>query len=315
MHINVNVINLRQLEITAGSEEGARVLFEKLIAQLVALKHQNVREIEPCPGDWGIDALQGELSSGSCIVWQSKYFINGIGDAQKDQIRSSFKQLVKKAEEEGHKIDAWYLCVPCKLSPEVTKWWEKWSKEQTKETGIQVKLMEETEITRLLLTPDATGIVREFFGPRQPEEREIIDPPIEKIQEYDNSLFVKKMDEAGIKENMSARSQFFNAEIVKQEVHDKGDGKEAAEMVSLYEKIRSMWETRFNAAIDSDNPQLETREVYYEMLKNIEDKHDSILRTDRLKLTFVHKQGLMQQLADLCTIGWSPNFRELDGEG
>ena len=77
------MINFRQLEINTGSEEGARSQFQKLIAQIVKLKHNDAKEIRAAPGDWGIDVYIGTLTSGSCLVWQAKYFMNGIGDSQK----------------------------------------------------------------------------------------------------------------------------------------------------------------------------------------------------------------------------------------
>src|SRR3970040_2086315 len=107
------MINLRQLEINAGNIDGARTQFQQLVLQLVKLKQMNARDIRPCPGDWGIDVLVGQLTSGTCLIWQVKYFMDGIDDAQKRQIKDSFNQLVLKSKEKRFKVDVWYLCVPC----------------------------------------------------------------------------------------------------------------------------------------------------------------------------------------------------------
>ena len=195
------MINIRQLEIRAGTEEGARTLFEKLIVHLMKVRYKDAKLIRSARGDWGIDAISGELSSGTCIIWQAKYFINGINDSQKEQIRDSFKQVLKKSKEKGFKINTWYLCIPCSLSPEETKWWESWHKKKTKETNIRIGLIDETEIEARLMTSDAEHIRLGFFGDvpsmvnyylqsiRGMKERDIQQLPDEKL--YEKSMFIK----------------------------------------------------------------------------------------------------------------------------
>lgn len=312
---------LRKLEINAGSEEGARPIFQKLILHLVKLKHKNARGIRAAPGDWGIDVFVGRFTSGTCLIWQAKYFVRGIGDSQKKQIRESFSQLVKKSKEKKFCINVWYLCVPCTLSGPETKWWENWSTNKTKETGIEIRLMSKSDIEKTLMAPDAEYI-RNWLesgktGTTIPQthsfgERMIEELPDEKSEEYENSLFIQKLVIAGITENMSAKCQFFNAELAQKEIHDKGNKDEIAELKSLYEKIHSMWETRFNEALQSASPKTETRKVYIAMLKSIEQMDKSILDSPKIPTSFFHKQGFMQQLADICKIGWTPDFHKLD---
>jgi len=316
------MINLRQLEIDAGSEEGARPLFQNLIQQLVRLKHRNAIEIRPQQGDWGIDVLSGKLTSGLCLVWQAKYFINGIGSSQRTQINDSFDQLVHKAKEKGFKVDLWYLCVPCSPSPKEIQWWEDWSGKKTAQTDIKTDIMCKSHIEELLMTPEAEGIRFQFnlgnttrSTGQLAKERAIFELPESKASEYENSLFIKKLVLAGIKENMSARSQFFNAEIVQKEIHDKGDEEEIMELKCLYEKIHSMWETRFTEALLSGDPENETRKVYAEMLRSIEETDKGILHSPKILASFFHKQGFMQQLADVCKVGWTPDFHNIDKQG
>ncbi|GAG51880.1 unnamed protein product, partial [marine sediment metagenome] len=134
--------------------------------------------------------------------------------------------------------------------------------------------------------------------------------PDEKL--YEKSMFIKKLIVAGIQETIAAKTQFFNAELLKSEIHDKGDDGELDELVSLYEKIRSMWESRFNEALNSKNPKREVPKVYSKMLQEIENTDKKTLVSSRIMASFVHKQGFMQQLSDLCEIGWTPDFRTLD---
>lgn len=309
---------LRQLRINSRSEAGARASFQKLILYIVKLKNRNAKEIRPWPGDWGIDVIVGEFTSGTCLIWQAKYFPRSVGAPQKAQIRDSFSQLVEKSKEKRFDVKNWYLCIPVALSPPETVWWEKWRKKKTKETGIAIGLMDESDIDQILMTPDARDIRIEFglegAHPISIPERVIKELPDRKAIYYEKSLFIRKLVLAGITENMSARCQFFNAELVQKEIHDKGDPRENAELINLYEKIHSMWEVRFNRALQSSNPAKETRKVYTAMLIYIEQKDKEILASPRMLATFVHKQGFMQQLADRCKVGWSPDFRKLDKE-
>jgi hypothetical protein len=310
------MLNLRQLEIDAHGVEGARALFQKLVVHLVRLKHKNAIEVLAAPGDWGIDVFYGTLLSGTSLVWQAKYFMDGIKGNQKREIEDSFEQLIQKSKEQSFKVDAWQLCVPCILSPQALKWWETWKRDKSNETGIPIELMCLTDIETMLMTPEAQNIRREFnllndltqtLG-----ERMLLELPAEKASEYENSIFIQKLIVAGIAENFSARCQFFNAELMQKDIHDKGDEAEIAELETVYEKIRSMWETRFNEALLSSDPKSETRRVYSNMLESIERMDKGSLNSPKILASFVHKQGFMQQLADACEIGWSPNFRALD---
>jgi hypothetical protein len=134
------------------------------------------------------------------------------------------------------------------------------------------------------------------------------------LDAYDNSPFIKKLLIVGFEENIAAKTQFFNAELLATEIHDKGDENEINELVNLYEKIRSMWEPRFNEALKSDNPDVELPKVYTEMSRSIEELDKGTLNSPRILASFVHKLGFMQQLADKCEIGWSKDFRNIDSE-
>ena len=180
-------------------------------------------------------------------------------------------------------------------------------------------IMCESDIVQMLMTPEAEGIRTQFnlgtgIGGPTPGERMIQELPDGISSQYNNSLFIRKLVLAGITENMSARSQFFNAELIQKEIHDKNDTNEINELKSLYEKIHSMWETRFNDALHSENREFETRKVYFEMLRSIEQADKEILNSPKILASFFHKQGFLQQLADICKIGWTPDFHSLDRE-
>jgi hypothetical protein len=311
------MINLRRLEYDSG-KAGAREKFERLIARLVKLRFQNAEEIRPNPGDWGIDTYVGKLTSGSISVWQAKYFPDGVDDSQKDQIRQSFEHIIQKSIEKGFKIRVWHLCIPCALSPDETIWWEKWQKERKKETRITIKLMAQLTLVTMLSTPDAEALCLEFNLKDIPqllqvvrEERPIEALPDEESRKYDHSIFVLKLYDAGITEIDMPKKEFFNAEIVSREIRDKKDNREIAELDSLYDKIYSMWYTRYIEANQSQNRNEAIKTIYPSMLRAIEEKNNELLYCQRLPVSFFHKKGFMQQMADLCTIGWTYNYKRL----
>ena len=52
-------------------------------------------------------------------VYQCKYFINGVDDPQKAQIRESFKTASNSPD---FTVNAWYLCLPVNLSVSEARW-------------------------------------------------------------------------------------------------------------------------------------------------------------------------------------------------
>lgn len=309
------MIDLGRLEIGAG-KAGARDKFERLIARLIKLQFSDPQEIKPNPGDWGIDVYVGQFTSGNITVWQSKYFPDGVDDSQKAQIRDSFNQILAKSKEKGFVVKAWILCIPSPVDGDSKIWWEKWSKEKQKATGISVRKLERLDIVTMLQTPEAYPLCIEFGLADERElvrEERAIEPlPLKESAEYDHSLFILKLLAAGITETDSAKKQFFNAEVVSKEIKDKKDKREIAELNNLYEKIHSLWETRFIEASQSREVETEIRKVYPLMLKAIEEKNNELLNCRRLPISFFHKKGMMQQLANICTIGWTTDYKNLD---
>lgn len=313
-------IDFKSLIPYAGSEEGARPLFQRLITSLLRIKYRDAREIRPNPGDWGIDVLVGELS-GHCLVWQVKYFINGVGKSQQQNIDESFEMLMRKAKEEKFSVDAWTLCIPCSLAAKESKWWEKWKKEKMSKYDIEIKLMDETDIRTELEFPEAEHLRLGYFSSnptiayyflesmKGKTEREIQELPEPSL--FSDALFIKKLKAAGITEFISAKTQFFNAELLTQEIIDKGDFSEIKSLKGLKEKLRSMWETRFNKSFTLPDDQMGI--LYSAVMESIEDHDKKSLDHPDLMATFVHKQGIIHQLSNNCQVGWTKDFREKFG--
>ena len=115
-------------------DDGARGIFEKICAQLLHAKYdENAHNIQVSQGDEGIDILVGDFNK-PIENYQCKYFIDDIGDSQKQQIRESFKRAVTSTE---YKMSKWILCVPKCLTAKEFKWWSTWSASEKKKTHLQ----------------------------------------------------------------------------------------------------------------------------------------------------------------------------------
>ena len=94
--------------------------------------------VEANPGDWGIDAFVGEID-GVISVWQSKFFIDGVQQSQKTQIRESFDQVMATAKEKGFAVDAWTLCIPVDLDAPTDQGWATWKRTKEKEHNVRIQ--------------------------------------------------------------------------------------------------------------------------------------------------------------------------------
>lgn len=119
--------NWTDLVLIHGNIEGARTAFERACEMIIGWKRrpETVRGIRVQQGDGGIDVYVGDFGNTPIDVYQCKYFIHGIDDSQKQQIRNSYKTAVSSAD---FKVNKWYLCLPVNLSIPETTWFEGWSK-------------------------------------------------------------------------------------------------------------------------------------------------------------------------------------------
>jgi len=79
-------------------DAGAREIFENICTQLLqAIYDSEAHNIKVSQGDEGIDVLVGDFSL-PIENFQCKFFLDGISDAQKSQIRGSFKRAIESSE-------------------------------------------------------------------------------------------------------------------------------------------------------------------------------------------------------------------------
>lgn len=299
--------------VRTGSDDGARVDFQDMVTQLVAHIYPGVRSIRANPGDWGIDTFVGEIDSGYVTVWQSKYFINGVGNTQKAQIRESFKSAIKSAKEQGHTISQWVLCIPVSMDGPTTKWWDNWKRKNAKSSGIPIELWDETRLQQLLMTPEARNVRSTYYeiGQSTVSNPPVLEPP--DSEDYDTALFVRQLREAGHSEIDAAKREFFNAEIVARDVLDKGVPAEVRELGSADASVHSLWEHRFNTKCVSSEDDL-LPGLHGEVMADVRAERDSLMPLVTTDL--VHVCGMVHRVVEDRRAGWVRGWRSIaDAEG
>jgi len=304
-------MNFHALIVSAGSKEGARPLFQDVIAQLVNAKHGTVRQVAANPGDWGLDCIVGSLS-GLLFNWQAKFFIDGVGAAQQQEIRDSFKQFVKKAAEEGYTPGGWTLCIPVDMDAPTTKWWDVWKVKQEKQHGFQLDLWDATRLETLLNAPDAIDVRLAYFGGAgavvgKPELKTL---PVPAGIPFEEMLFIKQLRAADVAEVDQAKRQFFNADVMKREVADKAVEAELEELESCMAEVHTIWEIGFNQKCEQNPSRNALPELYPDVLNEIKQIHLAKGR-GRIPMGLVHRLGTMHHIVDGGEAGWVRDFRGL----
>lgn len=112
------------------NEAGARLAFESACLQTLSAKfeNENVHGVRLHKGDGGIDIYVGFLGVEPIDVYQCKFFINGIGDSQKNQIRNSYQTA---SSNERFELRNWYICLPVDLKIDEARWFDGWCSDQT----------------------------------------------------------------------------------------------------------------------------------------------------------------------------------------
>ncbi len=326
MIVSPGTINFEFLIARSGGRGGARDEFENLVVDIVHLKHPQVRGIGANPGDWGIDGFVGDMAGGDVAVWQSKFFIDGVGETQKGEIRDSFTSARTHAEANGYRLTHWTLCIPVTIDAPTNKWWQGWALRQQRKYDIVIDLWDAGQLRRRLqgLDEDSKQVREHYFNPMftVPDTassglgqdvaagrrtwRELEDDA-----RFSDSLFVKQMHEARLTQTRQAREAFFNAEILEQEVADKGIAAEATALTNWRARVGAVWSACFNdATARYDGPQLPG--LYLNVLDRIEARHAT--EASSLRAEVIHGHGLMHQHVDRGAAGWVRHWETIAGE-
>lgn len=299
------------------TDAGAREIFEKICSQLLCTLHDDkAHQIRPSQGDGGIDILIGDFTS-PIENYQCKYFIDGIDETQKDQIRKSFDRSITSLD---YKMKQWTLCVPCELSVKEFSWWSDWKSKMEKLHNLPISLYEgsflifklkQLSLYDTLFDNEIKNQLNEilthltFEKLRISEEIIIWMKEIEQL-DYDDMIFVKKLENARIAEIEGCKRDFFNAEFVEQTLKSKGDENKLRILDNLKLKIYTFWQTQYRAyQHDVDGNDLLTR-VYM----RIEDADTTTLQTNLPEISLLAKKGILHQWAEECSIGWLKDYEQ-----
>lgn len=141
---------------------GARIKFEDICTTLFKhkFKGEYVKSVRVDIGDGGVDVFIGDIENQPIKVIQCKFFVNGIEESQKAQIRESFKTAIGSSD---FVISNWILCLPGRLSIPEHKWWAGWKQRQMKTLGLPddcIELMDGADLIDELKT---FGLYDEVF--------------------------------------------------------------------------------------------------------------------------------------------------------
>lgn len=296
-------------------DAGARGVFEKICSQLfAALFGADAHNIKVSQGDEGLDVLVGDFSA-PIDVYQCKYFIDGVDDAQKQQIRESFKRSI---ESSMYKMKSWTLCLPCELTAKEFQWWSEWKNRKMKLHNVDIALFEGSYLIAQLKKQDMYTTefdddirakldeIHTFLAlekQKQLDEIVILLSDVDADQ-YDGMVFVRKLENANVSEIDGCKRDFFNAELAEQAVLSQGDDEKIRLMRNLKGKVHSIWETQYRRyKHDTDGNDLLTR-VY----QRVEEMDSTTLNTSLSQFSMFAKKGVLHQWAEDCTIGWLADY-------
>lgn len=292
-------------------EAGARDIFEKICVELFQKKFENAYAVQASPGDDGIDVLVGDLD-GDIIVYQCKYFIDGIGDTQKAQIRESYKTVTK-----NYNVVEWYLCIPILFTVDNHKWWSEWKNKKQQKDNIKIDffdgsrllmLLKECDMYDKIFDEDVRNLLAEILEYLNSENLRIYNEIIYDINDfsnisYDDCIFVKMLESANIFDIAEYKNDFFNAEIVKQKIVSKGQSRELLMYKQLLNKLKSVWGTQYNIHKHATDGQGLLNNTYL----RVEDLDTTTLAASD-EISLLAKKGMLHQLADEKQIGWVENY-------
>ena len=131
---------------------------------------------------------------------------------------------------------------------------------------------------------------------------------IPELNSYEKEIFVIKMilSDIGEKGIDDAKASFFHAEIITKAA-DKND---RIALQSLQEKVLSLYQQSYN----SNSSKYEANEVFAKVHELLLEQDSNVLKSSMDYINFMHKKGLLQQLANAATttVTWSEKTKIQD---
>lgn len=238
-------------------EAGAREKFEKICIEAFQEKFgPKAKEVAVSQGDDGIDILVGELTDRPS-VYQCKFFINGIGESQKQQIRNSFSTVITSHPN----ISSWFLCVPVGLNIQELQWWSTWKSKTKAQHKIKIELCDGAFLLKefkkcssynstfdddIRNDLEQVRISLEDANRRAYEEVLYGEDDIDGISAmYNDTVFISMLKSAQIIEVEDFKIDFYNAEIARHEARSKDNINGERQYANLRKKIYSIWQTQY----------------------------------------------------------------------
>ena len=195
----------------------------------------------------------------------------------------------------------------------MTLWWDRWCKQEEKTHGIEIELWDETELVALLISPDAEHVRGHYYGGDTVlGSAEALPVRRRRSQKrYDHALFVRQMREAGHVEIASCKEQFFNAEIVAREIHDKGVAEEEQALVTADAHVHAIWEARFAEACERNVGGL-LPGLHRSVMGDVRAERAALPSV--LRLGPLHAMGLAHRTVEDGRAGWVRDFRRVAAE-
>lgn len=292
--------------VDSGDDAAARTRFQRLVTDLVMVKTPGASEVAfPGGGDWGIDTYVGSLDA-NIVVWQSKFFTNW-SKTQQAEIRSSFKQVYEKAVEHGFAVTAWTLCVPSVLPPDQQKWFDNWSRKQTRDTGVRIELWNGAQIRSALQQPDARHLKQLYFPEHGPTGSDVPVAALTNPSVLSDALFVVQLEEAGHVETDAAKGFFFAAEAMARDVAGRGVAAELSALTEAEMEVHGVWERSFNAKSNAASE--DGRMVG--LVDEVNGEVAALPATADLRLRPAHRRGLIHRLVEGARAGWVTHWRDV----
>lgn len=298
----------QQLEARSITEGGAREVFQMLVTDLVSLEHPTAAVVAAPGGqDWGIDTYVGRFDD-TLTVWQSKFFLRGVGPSQQQQIRESFKQVLDQATANELTIDAWFLAVPCDMAPEERRWFDGWAGRQAREVKFPLSLWGGSDLRRKLMRADAEDIRRDYFGgvlTTSPRSETVVIK--DDLSEFDDALFVRQLHEAGRAETDAARGLFFAADALFRDLAARGDEAAISAMGELHLEVQYLWEQHFNQSL----PQADAAGRMAGLIDQVITGAGNVPDPAPLRLRPAHRRGVAHRLVEEGRAGWVAHWRQV----
>jgi hypothetical protein len=287
-----------------------------MLTSLIQVQHQTATEVRANPGDWGIDTFAGSLVD-KVNIWQSKYFVDGLGDSQKAQIRGSLKSAMTNALKNHYTVESWTLCVPRELTAPERQWWDRKVREWKKAyPGAAFDLWDPPRLRSYLMSPDADHVLQEFYGPAR-DWTSIAGPVVVGAvpavaalppgEGYEGTLFVAQLTEAGLVEIDAQKTAFFNAEILARDVGNRGVPEELGALAEIDAGAWGLWEERVSAAGAPPDGNVEghAQALFASVMREVRQ----LPAPPRLPVRPVHNIGMMHRVVESGRAGWVVHWR------